>query len=124
MYNFKTNSHRHLTVGVWRRLFGGAPSSMFSEVGCRRFLLGEGDELTLLTRSLGLSALSPLTRDCDGTELLFSSPLERCGCINLGLPCTVAIVSLTKSLCYARLPVSIAAFTQDNSQHSPADIDL
>lgn len=111
----------YLTVGVWSLLFGGAPSSILREVGCKRFLLGDGDELTLLL-SFVLSLLSAFTKEA--TEgLPLPSWLGRC-CIILGLPCTVVmLVSQLKSLCYGRLLLSIATFTQDNSQHSPADSD-
>lgn len=71
-------------MGVWIRLFGGAPSSIFSEVGCTRFLLGDGDELILLF----LSFLSPFVSEREATEEVLS---DRCGII-LGLPWTVRVV--------------------------------
>ena len=106
-------------MGVCIRLFGGAPSSIFREVGCNRFLLGDGEEL-ILPLSRRLSFLSPFASEWEAMEWLLS---DRC-CIILGLPWTVVIISPMKSLCYARLLVSIAAFTQDNRQHSPADSDI
>ena len=72
-------------MGVWIRLFGGgAPSSILSEVGSNRFLLGDGDELILLF----LSFLSPFASEREATE----GPLSDCCCIILGLPWTVTVV--------------------------------